>query len=308
MTTETTTTKVSLKQRADELKAAQATTEAAYALKREAEKHLDALPKTPTGKDTKVVKEAKAKAKAAYEAKVAESNQAHTAFMREIRVTIRDFCKARANFANVDFALSKQGFRYEPELTQKLRAAHAQRTQSSEANPKPKQPFASLNFDEHSYVFKHENGTHAAVRIENVAAVFYVGNEPKSDTFGLGLSTDESCITWYSYHEQTNGTINLSSIGSEHHTTCRRRLQQVITLLDIQHELAIRCPYIRPSDLYDVESHYADAASVADILHVVRRTCKGSFDQHYDVTLLVHKADVREDDITLGHIFTDIDA
>lgn len=324
MSTKTITTK-SVKDAAIEAVALYAKRVEAGHIKDAAIATLDTLPKTKTGKDTKTVKEAKAKANETFDEVRSQHSRACDAFELAYRLAVIETNRMHANAFLVDKALAKHGFYPDESLGGKLRETTVS---ISQYNKGVKETGNGKEYDgrdkEHGHihystnserVYVSENGCGGANNLylvikfypENYTyRVSYFGYGPKLTAFGLAFFRNY-CVygmSMFDHNILEDLRVNFSSIGSEFGPEAVERLSGLCTLVRVAETLMTEAPFVETRNIcveYDTDLH--EAIANGETLHVVRRTVlhKGYGEKKGRFNSVVTSKSIDEADLEADH-------
>lgn len=261
---------------------------------------LDSLPKTPTGKDTKAVKEAKAKATD----KVAEACHARNIKNKEFGIAFRlgviATNRTHACLFAVDKVLAEHGFTRDWSLSEKCAETTVSIRQYNEGVKKTGEGKAYdgrckehgqilyLRPSEHVYV--HKDGGSDALHLvisfyeENHSyRVSYFGYGPKLTAFGLAFFRNY-CVygmSTFDHNILEDLRVNFSSIGSEYGPEAVMRLGALCTLVKVAEDLMTKAPFVETRNIcVEYNSELMQAIADGEPVCFVRRTMfKNTYDE-----------------------------
>lgn len=280
---------------------------------------LDALPKTPTGKDTKAVKEAKkANLDKVNEARGVYSEAAKR-FGRAVRLAVESSNKKTANFASVHSVMADKGFFHMPCLTGKLaETCNSIKAYNKAEKAKPEgvcRPMCDykhgnyLWFEKHDYVFHNDDtDTYVVIGYRSVDtyAIRYVGFEPVLTEHGLVFANNRCTygMSMFSHDVLSDLCVNLSAIGSEYGPECVKRLGHIATLIELADLLMTRAPYAEVRNLHPEYDHDAmECVRKGGTLGIYRRTGKEP-GKEYRTNVLLHSDELSKFGDSVEHLCT----
>lgn len=247
---------------------------------------LDALPKTPTGKDTKAVKEAK-------KANLETTNNAYNEYRRKagqfgviFRTAVCETNRMHANAFTVDKVMESFGYTYSPDYTDKTKETTVSIKQFNKAQKEAEKPSYPGHEDKHGYIlYSYENDrvyvkgdNHVVInfsdRVSYTYSIRYAGGSPRLTAFGLayfrnycyhGMSTFEHDIL-------SDLRVNFSAIGREFGPHAAKRLAAISELIDVADALMTKAPFVSVRDLcaeydHDLMQACANGEAIAVIRH-----------------------------------------
>lgn len=237
---------------------------------------LDGLPKTPKGKYTKQV----INAKCALDAKLAESanalDAAGKAFNERLNDIVGEAARGLHCFALVEKTLKHLSYTYDEECTSQLRHAYGLISQFNELPESERDGKRRIEqdyfFGNTDYAFRFDSklpgkGDLLIVRIRpNNVFVRYIGPDaPVVDGYGPNLRREDNCFTSFGQPEHGKNSVNLSAIGTESFAECESRLERILEGIRIQRAINTNHPKVLDDNLWLTSSNYDVAKGLAEV-------------------------------------------
>lgn len=261
---------------------------------------LDLFPKTKTGKDTKAIKEAKAKAEAAYNEAYSEYRHKCEDFAIAFRLGVIETNRTHASLFSIDKVLAEHGFSRDWGLSEKCAETTVSIRQYNDgvkATGEGKQydgrtkehgQIHYLQPSEHVYVHKDggADALHLVIRFyknDYTYRISYFGYAPKLTAFGLAFFRNY-CVYGMSAFDHNileDLRVNFSSIGSEYGPEAVQRLGALCTLVKVAEALMAKAPFAETRNIcVEFDANLMEAIANGDKVCIVRRTIlKQGFDE-----------------------------